>query len=220
MSLPNVKGFLGEDDLVRISELSRRSGVPVATIKFYLRERLLPEGVLTSATQAQYDEQHLDRLRLIRSLVGVGGLSVARARDVVQAIDSPPESLHRLFGEVTGAVRPQVEPHGHDRVHTLMQTWGWEIDTHDEDACQSLVDALDAIDDAGFTLADGALELYRRSMTDVAEFELDHVPDDSVAAAVRYVVLGSVLVEPLLLALRRLAQQQASARRFGTGRVS
>lgn len=205
---------------MRISELSRRSGVPVATIKFYLRERLLPEGVLTSATQAQYDEQHLDRLRLIRSLVGVGGLSVARARDVVQAIDSPPESLHRLFGEVTGAVRPQVEPHGHDRVHTLMQTWGWEIDTHDEDACQSLVDALDAIDDAGFTLADGALELYRRSMTDVAEFELDHVPDDSVAAAVRYVVLGSVLVEPLLLALRRLAQQQASARRFGTGRVS
>jgi hypothetical protein len=32
---------------------------------------------------------------------------------------------------------------------------------------------------------------------------------------VRYVVLGTVLVEPLLLALRRLAQQDASRRRFG-----
>jgi hypothetical protein len=32
---------------------------------------------------------------------------------------------------------------------------------------------------------------------------------------VRYVVLGTVLVEPLILALRRLADQEASARRFG-----
>jgi hypothetical protein len=28
-------------------------------------------------------------------------------------------------------------------------------------------------------------------------------------------VLGTVLIEPLLLALRRLAEQEASARRFG-----
>ncbi len=41
------------------------------------------------------------------------------------------------------------------------------------------------------------------------------MPTESADAAVRYVVLGSVLVEPLLLALRRVAQQVASARRFG-----
>jgi hypothetical protein len=34
---------------------------------------------------------------------------------------------------------------------------------------------------------------------------------------VRYVVLGTVLIEPLILALRRLAQAEASARRFGSG---
>ena len=34
------------------------------------------------------------------------------------------------------------------------------------------------------------------------------------AAAVRYVVLGTVLIEPLILALRRVAEQEASARRF------
>ena len=65
---------------MRISELSRESGVPVATIKFYLRERLLPDGVLTSATQAQYDETHVARLRLVRALIGPGGLSIAAAR--------------------------------------------------------------------------------------------------------------------------------------------
>ena len=63
---------------MRISELSRTSDVPVATIKYYLRERLLPEGRRTSATQAQYDDSHLARLRLIRALLGPGGLSVAR----------------------------------------------------------------------------------------------------------------------------------------------
>jgi hypothetical protein len=32
---------------------------------------------------------------------------------------------------------------------------------------------------------------------------------------VRYIVLGTILVEPLLLALRRLAIINASARRYG-----
>ena len=51
---------------MRISELSSQTGVPVATIKFYLREKLLQEGIRTSATQAQYNESHVARLRLIR----------------------------------------------------------------------------------------------------------------------------------------------------------
>ena len=42
-----------------MGELSRRSGVPIPTIKFYLREGLLPPGVATAANQADYDEEHL-----------------------------------------------------------------------------------------------------------------------------------------------------------------
>ena len=37
---------------MRISELARRSGLPVATVKYYLREGLLPAGEPTAATQA------------------------------------------------------------------------------------------------------------------------------------------------------------------------
>ena len=37
---------------------------------------------------------------------------------------------------------------------------------------------------------------------------------DTPADALRYVVLGTVLIEPLLLALRRLAHQDASNRIF------
>jgi hypothetical protein len=47
----------------------------------------------------------------------------------------------------------------------------------------------------------------------MAAAELDALPGER-AAAVRYAVLGTILTEPLLLALRRLAQQDASARRL------
>ena len=83
---------------MRISELSSHTEIPVATIKFYLRENLLHDGVRTAATQAQYDQSHVARLRLIRALLGPGGLSVAAAHQVIQAIEEPPESVHELLG--------------------------------------------------------------------------------------------------------------------------
>jgi hypothetical protein len=52
-------------------------------------------------------------------------------------------------------------------------------------------------------------------MQGLAEQEVAGVPAGPSDAAVRYAVLGTILVEPLLLALRRLAQVDASARRFG-----
>jgi DNA-binding transcriptional MerR regulator len=171
---------------MRISELSSRTGVPVATIKFYLREKLLTDGVRTSATQAQYDESHVARLRLIRALLGPGGLSIAAAYQVIHTIDDPPKSVHELLGVAASAVAgPDVE------------------------------DALHALDEAGFELPEGALAVYTEHMRQIAQFEIDNLPTDSPAAAVRYVVLGTVLLEPVILAIRRQAEAEASARRFG-----
>jgi DNA-binding transcriptional MerR regulator len=171
---------------MRISELSSQTGVPIATIKFYLREKLLPEGIRTSATQAQYDESHVARLRLIRALLGPAGLSVAAAQQVILAIERPPESLYELLGIAAAAVAgPNVD------------------------------DALRALEEAGFELPEGALDVYLDHMRQIAQFEIDNLPTDSPTAAVRYVVLGTVLIEPLILALRRQAEQEASARRFG-----
>ena len=115
---------------MRISELSSETGVPVATIKFYLRENLLHDGVRTAATQAQYDQTHVARLRLIRALLGPGGLSVAAAHQVLRAIEEPPDSIHELLGIAATAV-----------------------------AGPSLEGALHAIDEAGFELPEGAVEV-------------------------------------------------------------
>ena len=75
---------------MRISDLAAAAGVPVGTIKFYLRQGLLPAGELTSPTQAQYDESHLGRLRLVRALVEVAGLSLTEVLAVVTVLDGPP----------------------------------------------------------------------------------------------------------------------------------
>jgi DNA-binding transcriptional MerR regulator len=200
---------------VRISELAARSGVPVATIKYYLRERLLPAGSLTSATQASYDEAHVQRLRLIRALIGSAGLSIAQTRRVLQSVDSPPQSVHELLGVAAEAVsRPVAPGHSHERIHELMARWGWLVDEKDCAAHAALAEALDALDAAGFELPEAAMENYREHIEAIAEHEVENVPTDSPESAVRYVALGTVLLEPVLLALRRMAQQEASARRF------
>ena len=104
---------------------------------------------------------------------------------------------------------------GEQRVQELMQRWGWDMDQKDHLTYAALADAPRAPENAGFELPDGAIDFYLDHMRKIAEYEIDSVPTDSPTAAVRYMVLDTVLLEPVILALRRLAQQEASARRFG-----
>jgi DNA-binding transcriptional MerR regulator len=201
---------------MRISELSRRSGVPVATIKYYLREGLLHQGQLTAATQAQYDQAHLARLQLVRALLGAGGLSVAAARDVLDQLAHPPPSMHELLGEVQRLLGPKVDDEVDTRAAgSVIKRMGWRLETADPAPVRRLAAALAALDAADFTLPEDDVLDYARAMQDLAEQEVAGVPAGPSEAAVRYTVLGTILVEPLLLALRRLAQIDASARRFG-----
>src|SRR5687767_1024974 len=94
---------------MRISELSTVTGVPVATVKYYLREGLVPPGRVTAATRAEYDESHVGRLRLARALVQVGGLPVAAARDVLASLDAAGGSLHEVLGAAHSALPPQLD---------------------------------------------------------------------------------------------------------------
>jgi len=208
---------------MRMSELSRTSGVAVATIKYYLREGLLHEGERTSATQARYDQSHLARLGLVRALLGVGGLSIAAARNVLAELDHPAESVHDLLGSVTHQLLPDTrEDLDLTAAKDLITKLGWWFDPDHGEQLRPLAAALAGMRSAGFDLSERELIDYGRAMHEVAVDEVARVPTESPAAAVRYVTLGIVLVEPLLLALRRLAQVDASANRFdkGQGAVS
>ncbi len=56
------------DEMLRMGELARASGVSAATIKHYLREGLLPEPVKTSRNMAYYPADFVDRIRMIKQL--------------------------------------------------------------------------------------------------------------------------------------------------------
>src|SRR5204863_4696876 len=59
----------GDPQLIKMSELSKRSGVPGPTIKHYIRESLLPgPEVRTSRNMAYYDARLAGRIRVIKEL--------------------------------------------------------------------------------------------------------------------------------------------------------
>jgi DNA-binding transcriptional MerR regulator len=199
---------------MRISELSAQADVSVPTIKYYLRERLLPEGVRTSATQATYDEEHLRRLRIVRALIE-SGVSIADTRTVIGALDNPPANAHGLLGIAHAAVTPPVDSSVDvGAAERLVARLGWVKGTCDDRVLAGVARALQGLEHAGFEVPDDVMQVYLESVKNIARAEIAGVPIDSAEAAVRYVVLGSVLVEPLLLALRRVAEQIASVERF------
>jgi DNA-binding transcriptional MerR regulator len=63
-----AKAETQNEEMLRMGELARASGVSAATIKHYLREGLLPEPVKTSRNMAYYPAEFVDRIRMIKQL--------------------------------------------------------------------------------------------------------------------------------------------------------
>ncbi|MEE1931394.1 MerR family transcriptional regulator [Streptomyces sp. TRM 70351] len=205
---------------MRISELSRRSGAPVATIKYYLRERLLPPGETTAANQAEYGEHHLRRLRLIRALVGVRGLSVSAAKEVLSGVSEHATDMHQMLGLVLGAVpagkgEAEPAPEARAEVDELLAAAGWKV-TEDAPAKRVIAENLSTLRSLGVEVDWHTLLPYARLAHETAVLDLDQLrhTDDPLEQAERALVL-TVLLEPVLMALRRLAQEDESARRHG-----
>jgi DNA-binding transcriptional MerR regulator len=83
-------------ELLKISELSERSGVPVATIRHYLREGLLPEPVKTSRNMAYYPPEFVERIRLIKQLQEERFMPLKVIRELLQREDADPERLRAV----------------------------------------------------------------------------------------------------------------------------
>ncbi|MGW1883150.1 MerR family transcriptional regulator [Streptomyces sp. NPDC002133] len=212
---------------MRLAELSERSGVPTATIKYYLRERLLPPGRRVSATQAEYDEEHLRRLRLVRALIQVGGIPVAAAREVLAAVADDTLDHHMRLGAAVWALPHGPEPDEEDpatetagrTADALMERLGWSFGREQgalSPSYRTLVAAIATMDRLGYPCDVAHLFPYARSAAELAVNDLDLVEkyeqeEEQVEAAVAL----TVLYEPVLLSLRRLAQAEESYRRFG-----
>jgi DNA-binding transcriptional MerR regulator len=83
--------------LLKISELAGASGVPVATVRHYLREGLLPEPVKTSRNMAYYPPEFAERIRLIKQLQEERFLPLKVIRELLDSGDGDPDRLRALI---------------------------------------------------------------------------------------------------------------------------
>ncbi|MGV8911151.1 MAG: MerR family transcriptional regulator [Rhodoglobus sp.] len=202
---------------MKISELSHETGASVATIKYYLREGLLPAGERSAPNQATYGEPHLRRIHMIRALTDVGGLSVADTKRVIKAIESD-LPLTRAFEIAQSTVSEQVDPESLDAdaldtVDSAISGWGCEINDPGRLAAARVVMNFRQ---AGQGADTGWLARYAEAAQLVAEADLDLVESrDGLAAQAETVVVGTVLSDALFAALRRSAQIAATIRRYG-----
>lgn len=195
-----------------MAELAARSGLSVATIKFYLREGVLHSGEATGATRAKYDESHVRRLRLVRALTDVAGLRLDTVRQVLGEMEQA-ESWHEAVGSahhrLAATKGPPASEPGRRRVGELLARQGWDLGP-DSPHREVLARSLDALDDLEHPMSDELLDLYAEAMRPVARHEVGSVRSPDREASAESAVIGTLLQEPVLLAVRRIAQENAS----------
>lgn len=208
---------------MRIGELARRTGVPVPTIKYYTREGLLPPGERTSPNQVRYADSHVRRLKLIRAMLEVGGMSIATVGEVLAQVDAPKRTVHGMLGIAQSAVsRTAVErgtPEDLERAERdaadLVRRHGWAVKPGNP-GWAALVQLIATYRDLDRGDLLTLLDEYAAAAGRLAEAELATVAQvPTVDAKVEAVVLGTVLGDAAMSALRRIAQEDASSRLTG-----
>jgi DNA-binding transcriptional MerR regulator len=208
---------------MRIGELSQRTGVPVPTIKYYLREGLLPPGEITSPNQARYGDQHVRRLQLIRALLDPGGLSIATIQSLLTEIEQPEPDLHQLLGRAlkgTTGERESVDDEARSaaerEIDEVIRRHGWRVHRQ-APARRAVAEVIVALRRLGLEDMVAAIDDYADAAERIAGADLALVRrQDGPAAAVHGAVVGTILGDRLIAGLRRLAQEDASARVFNT----
>lgn len=210
---------------MRMGELSQVTGVSVATLKFYLREGLLHPGEATAVNQADYDDSHVRRVKLVQALLHLGRLSVADARRVIAAVEDEAMPIHDAFGVAQDAMVPERERHG-VRYAAAMADVDRFVARHglcvrpDAAVRSMLADALIGLEECvllpegvevSAALFDGLVApLVERAVSEVATTPVDATRSEQV----EYTVAGTIVFEVAYAALRRMALEHASAGMF------
>lgn len=209
---------------MRISELSARSGVPIPRIKYYIREGLVARASMTEDTPGGYGEDHLHRVRLIRAMVTIGGMSIAAARAVLAELDSPTPQVPEALGQAMLGIndRPEAgETENRARasaiVDDLIAERRWNL-AEDEPARDALLTAVETMIETGHAEMLGHLDVYAEAADRIADADMASLAAaDSPAAIVEKSVVGTVLGEIFIDSMRRLAHSDRARRRYWPG---
>jgi DNA-binding transcriptional MerR regulator len=202
-----------------VSELAERAGVPLATVKYYLRERLLPAGETTGPRRAEYDESHLRRLRVLRLLREVGGVPVTSLRQVVEALDDDDLPVHGVMTLVADVMSAGPEPAVQDSaslavVDEVLERAGWDRvrgASMDRQRLASLVSLLNEPGPLGAGVE--VLTFYAGIADELSRAEIALVDRKAERSQLlEQMVTGSVVYGQVFELLRRLGHEHHHAR--------
>lgn len=211
---------------MRISELSEQTGVPVPTIKYYLREGLLPEGDKRTPRLTDYDERHVRRLELLRILRDVGDVPVDGLKRMVAATETSGTSVHELFAVAADALAPTPPPADAALAATrqvadaIISQAGWHHVREDSADRDNLAATLRLV---------GAFETHPRDPGEIAPYVAiaDQIARHEIAnlddakdriGLLEEMIVGQVVFATVLTTLRRLAEEHHSYERFADDR--
>lgn len=205
---------------MQVSELVARTSVPLATVKYYLREGLLSPGRKVSARSAEYDERHVRRLELLRILRDVGQIPVGRLRSLVDAVEDTRLSVHDMFARATDAIAPTPPEPGprHDEARAqadgVLDRVGWSEVRPGATDRKNLTGVLEVLLRRG-PVPDAVLDYYAAAADRMARDELASLdPGRERELLLEDMVVGTVAYGELFSVLRRLAEEHHSAGRF------
>lgn len=205
---------------MRIAELSEASGTSVSTLKYYLREGLLRPGEARAVNQAEYDESHVRRVRLVRALQELGALPLAGIKRVLAAVDDDTVPIHEAFGVAQDAMAPRRDRDrpGYARARADVEDFvaRHRLDVRrDAGARAMLADALVAVRDGGWEVDLHAFDARVPEILAMARAELAAVPGHDRVLQMEVTVIGTIAYESAVSAIRRMALEHASSERFG-----
>jgi DNA-binding transcriptional MerR regulator len=212
---------------MRMRDLEKASGVGRETIRYYIREGLLPEPVRASRNSARYTDEHVARLRAIKRLQEERFLPLAVIRDLLEGDDGGRWLLPDEFASLDAALAQRLAEAGPSRVGLAELDLPASMADHLHDglvtvASDGTVSARDAailrtirqLDDIGFTpelgFDGGQMRLYSVLIDWLTSQEIRHFLEHTAghvgeAKALDMAEQGVALINQLLGLLRTRA---------------
>lgn len=212
---------MSQEPRYRISDLAHLTGVPLATIKYYLREGLLPQARRLTPRLSEYDDTHVRRLALLRVLRGAGRVPVDGLQALVEAV-ARPGSIHELFAVATDATARtpgeagELRPVARQIADQLIAQAGWDhvrADAPDRENLAAAIEQVAAYD--SHPRDPSEMAPYLKFADDIARFEIGNLDDTKDRVGLlEEMIVGQVVFGEVLAILRRLAEEHHSFERF------
>ena len=141
--------------------------------------------------------------------------SAAAVHRVLEVVDDESVPLHQALGTAQWLLSPNTveEPSVESfyRVSALLGRHNWELASNSPHR-HVLAAALDRLDRLAFPAPDALLDRYAEALSRFASSEVEPITTETDrATAIEHLVIGTLLYEPLLATMRRMAHESELA---------